>query len=411
MNMYVCIVLRLTYTLHETCTHTYYMRHYRDADVSDTEDTDEDRGWGGLGMFEYSKRGLPHSLCHAAELVETYGHHGAACTCVGEAGHKHTIKNASRFARTYGDRNQSQEGMLSWVQRELLWSAVFEMNNSITPASPTVSESAEDHTPTHKLREPLDLTDGWSHTLTVGTRPPLLWASTFLSKRVLITRVELVTLLRTKLEMNETWENITLLAKLRWECFGCAMVGGNGGFRKVVGISGVSPQRRDFVRLNGSEHGTALSAQVIMFVRVSGLAGAGVRVPETLRVPANSTCNENELTLALVRWLSPNPRALLRDDRMLPLCPPPFGINHALWTFAKTRRQRGYLSDNLFARQLHLFPGKDLPTKRQNAASLKYAMYDLIRIETIDTFMNCTRDENENYFVDNIMETITLPFL
>ena len=217
MNMYVYIVLHLAYTLYEYCmyvyvtsTYTYYMRHYRDESDSDTESTDEERGWGGFGMFEYGKRGLPHCLCHALELVETYGHHAAACTCVGEAGHKHTIKSASRFARTYGDRNKSQEGMLSWVQRELLWSAVLEIHNSITPASETVSEGGEDDTPTHKLREPLDLTAGWSNTLTAGRRPPRRWASTFLSKRVLITREELVTLLRTKLEMDATWENITL---------------------------------------------------------------------------------------------------------------------------------------------------------------------------------------------------------
>ena len=140
---------------------------------------------------------------------------------------------------------------------------------------------------------------------------------------------------------------------------------------------------------------------------MGGLAGAGVHVPETLRVPANSTCNEEEVTLALVRWLSPDPRALLRDDKKLPMCPPPFGTNHALWTFAKTRRQRGYLSDNLFARQLHLFPGKDMQTKRQNADALKYVMYDLVMVESIDTFMNCTRVDNDN---DIIMETITLPF-
>ena len=88
------------------------MRDYRDVNCSETESTDEERGWGGFGVFEHGRKGLPHALCHARELVETYGHHAAACTCVGETGHKHTIKLASKFARTYGDRNQSQEGML-----------------------------------------------------------------------------------------------------------------------------------------------------------------------------------------------------------------------------------------------------------------------------------------------------------
>jgi len=125
------------------------------------------------------------------------------------------------------------------------------------------------------------------------------------------------------------------------------------------------------------------------------------------RVPANSTCNEDQVTLALVRWLSPHPRALLRDDKMLPVCPPTFGTNHALWTFSRTLRRRGYLTDHLFAEQLHLFPGRDRVTQRINADSFQRAMYDLIMIESFDTIMNCTRVDNDN---DCILETVTLPF-
>ena len=65
------------------------------------------------------------------------------------------------------------------------------------------------------------------------------------------------------------------------------------------------------------------------------------------------------------------------------------------------------MSDHLFVRQLHLFPGSDRQTQRQHARAMKYARYDLIHIETIDVFMNCTRVDNDN---DTIMETITLPF-
>ena len=395
-----------------------YIRHHRDQDESDTESTDDEAGWGGFGMFEYGKKGLPHALCHARELVETYGHHGAACTCVGEAGHKITIKSASRLARTYGDRNQSQESMLEHVHRDLLWSSVFEINAAL-PVNESASEGdgeahlppapAPARTPAHNMREPIfDFDDGWSRGLTAGARPPHRWESTFLSERVLVTRAELVTLLRTKLQMPPTWPNITLLAQLQWEFFGCAVSGdGIGTRRKVVGISSLSPQRRDFVRLRGDEHGTVLSAQVIMFVRVSGLTEAGIQVPLPLRYPANDSCNDDQVSLTLVRWLSPHPRALLRDDKMLPVCPPPFGTNHALWTFSKTCRRRGYLTDHLFAEQLHLFPGRDRDTQRINAGSFQRAMYDLIMIESFDTIMNCTRVDNDN---DCILETVTLPF-
>ena len=141
-----------------------------------------------------------------------------------------------------------------------------------------------------------------------------------------------------------------------------------------------------------------------MFVKVSGLSEAGIDVPEQMRTSANNSCNEKSVILALIRWLTPHPLTLSRDDALRPLCPPPFDINHALWTFAKTNRQRGYFTDHLFTRQLDMFPGSDREVRRLNADTHKNARYDLIPLETMDTFMNCTVDG------DDILETITLPF-
>ena len=141
-----------------------------------------------------------------------------------------------------------------------------------------------------------------------------------------------------------------------------------------------------------------------MFVRVRGLARADVAVPEYLTNPRNNTCNDRSVTLALIRWLTPHRSAVSRDEQQRPLCPAPFDINHALWTFAKTERQRPYLSDRLFAEQLHLFPGSDRRARRLNAMSHQYARYDLIQLESIDMYMNCTIDNGD------IFETVTLPF-
>ena len=144
-----------------------------------------------------------------------------------------------------------------------------------------------------------------------------------------------------------------------------------------------------------------------MFVRVSGLAAAGIEVPRSLRVPTNHTCDTNSVTLALVRCLSPHPHAVSRDEQLRPLCPPPFDINHALWTFTKTRQRRGYFSDNLFTRQIDLFPGSDRRSRRQFANTLTHARYDFIQLETIETFMNCTYIDGDT---NHILETVTLPF-
>jgi hypothetical protein len=145
-----------------------------------------------------------------------------------------------------------------------------------------------------------------------------------------------------------------------------------------------------------------------MFVKVTGLVEAGIVVPMSLLEPVNNTCLRDSVTLALVRWLAPHPDALLRDEKLRPVCPPPFGTNHALWTFARNPHQRRYFDDNLFARQIDMFPGSDRQTRRQNAMGLKYAYYDFVTLESIDTFMNCTHIDNDN---NNILETITLPFV
>ena len=231
-------------------------------------------------MFEYSLKGLPHALMHAPDLVKLYGHHGACCTCVGEAGHKLNIKHAAKFARTYGDRNQSQSGMLQYVQRQQLWTAVTnvnttEMQDDFVPMPTSAEDSGgtqqliETESMLHKLREPLPhLTAGWSSIRTDNGRPPRMWGATFLSKRLLITRNELITLLRTKLELEDSWSNIVLLAtRLHWACYGCVLFSDNDGKgRKVVGISNAMKKRRDFVRLRGIEDNTALGAQVRMYM-------------------------------------------------------------------------------------------------------------------------------------------------
>ena len=142
-----------------------------------------------------------------------------------------------------------------------------------------------------------------------------------------------------------------------------------------------------------------------MFVRVSGFGhGSGIHVPRTLRNPRSNT---HTLVLCLIRWLSPHPNAILRDEMKRPICPAPLDINHALWTFTKLPRPRSALSDLDEVRQLDLFPGSDDPSRRDNAKRLSYAMYDLVQLESIEHFMNCTLIDGSP---DVVLETVTLPF-
>jgi len=153
-----------------------------------------------------------------------------------------------------------------------------------------------------------------------------------------------------------------------------------------------------------------------MFVEVSGFLDTDIVLPEYLHydasLPGNidspfSDSGVNRIRLALVRWLSPHPDAVLRDSELRPVCPPPFDINHALWRFSQTRRRRNSFNGRNITRQLSLFPGNDTRQQREYANRLSHAWYDLIDVNTIDKYMNCTCIDNDS---ELILETITLPF-
>ena len=158
-----------------------------------------------------------------------------------------------------------------------------------------------------------------------------------------------------------------------------------------------------------------------MFVKVSGFSDTdNITVPEYLRsnanIPENSDSENSDslsdsgvdcIRLALVRWLSPHPHAVLRDSELRPVCPPPFDVNHALWRFSQIRRRRNSFQGRNITRQLNLFPGKDVRERREHANRLSHAWYDLVDVTTIDKYMNCTCIDNDS---ELILQTVTLPF-
>ena len=173
---------------------------------------------------------------------------------------------------------------------------------------------------------------------------------------------------------------------------------GDRTYRKFVGVSG---SRGDFVRLQGDEMGTVLAAQVIMFVRLTGFGEiSGISIPLHLRNPRK---NSSSLDLALVRWLSPHPTALLRDDNLRPVCPPPFDINHALWKFSKRNTRRWTRTTRI----QHLFPAPTVEERSLMMETHQYAMYDFVQPQSIDVYMNCTPVGHDP---DTFLETITIPF-
>ena len=105
--------------------------------------------------------------------------------------------------------------------------------------------------------------------------------------------------------------------------------------------------------------------------------------------------------------MSAHPNATLRDSTKSPICPPPFDINHALWRFSQTPRQRVTFSGREIARQIGMFHGNTVADKRANMRRLSRAYYDFVKVQSIDKIMNCTCIDNDT---ELILETITLPF-
>jgi len=383
-------------------------RHASETDT--TVSTDEDCTWGGIGKYEYSGRSLPHALTHARELVERGGHHGAFCTSVAESSHKHNIKLASLYARAFENHNTTQEHMLVWVLRQLLWDAVqniHEIEQGDVPASLSQGSEGSAEQASHKVTGPLNYTNGWTDDVVFdrrGRTTPRNWLSAFLSRKVLVTRQELISLLLLKLAMDYNVRNVERIVQgLKIRCYGTiTMESACGTRRKIVGINHAG--RRDFMRLRGDFDDTTLSVQVIMFLQIDGFSDEDIKLPIRLRNPRQ---NNTSVVLALVRWLSPHPNSDTRDFERRPVAPSPFDINHSIWQFTKIPHRRPVFATPELSRQLHLFSGSNENERLAHSEMLCKAHYDLVVVESFDYFMNCTYiDDDQN----TILETNTLPF-
>ena len=251
------------------CIHTlfcvYTRFRFRDANESDTDSTDDGRTWGGLGAFEYARKGLPHALVHARELVETGGHHGAYCSSLSEMAHKRSIKLAAKLSKTCGSFNVTHENMLEWELRQRNYDAILDrfMTPERRPRRPLSDDEDDEGKSPHTPVSPLHYTTHWPDP--TGLELSNRWVKTFISKQVLITRGEFLLGLRHKLEMDEhEWSLMRLYQTLQFRCFGSLLtVTADGAKRKITGVGkGLSRNRRDFVKLRGNESGTSYAAQV-----------------------------------------------------------------------------------------------------------------------------------------------------
>jgi len=332
---------------------------------------------------------LPHALIHTPEQLMRGGHFGAFCTFAAETAHKRLIKRAAQFSRVYASINHSQQSMFRWVTQQNVWESVLAYGKSLTP----VRQRKKRKQSFLSFLNPLHYAQGWSTLVVRQNRLPATWEKAFLSAKVRLTHLELMRILCSKLGVQDSYQTHVLLAtQLKWEFFGTLVINSHSLDRKFVGVH---KDRRDFVRCKSpadSKRNTCLSTQILVFVKISGFQTL-FTLPPSLRNPID---NLSSVTFALVRWLSPHPNAVLRDDKKRPMCVSPFDYNHALWTFTKTIRAD--LTDSIVEKHSSCYPSVEA------IISEKTARFDLILPESFNRYMNCT------VLGDQILETITLPF-
>ena len=240
-----------------------------------------------------------------------------------------------------------------------------------------------------------------------------------------MTQGEVLHLLCKTLGIEQTPENrARLLTQLQWRCFGSMIEKDDTMRRKFVGICRESPKRRDFVRMKtprlraGRIVDTCWSAQILMFLHISGFNNDGIGLPKQFRSTTQHGSDssgddsdgdgDGDVILALIRWLTPHPDALLRDSERRPICPPPLDINHALWTYATETRQ--LVNRRILSKNIMYFPGQDTEERKHNAELERRAMFDLVQPQSFEHFINCTRINTTTPTEVSLLETITIPF-
>lgn len=385
--------------------------HRCTSETEDTVSTDDDLSWGGCGKYEYSTKALPHAILHYPEMIQRAGHHGAYCASAPEMGHIKFNKQASTFTRIESSQNLSEENMLDWNLRQQVYSAVQQLNNETGDDSKTESPHVASDPTTRRLQSESTPSAEDESEFTLSTRlsidewesqlgVPTSWKNKFVGRTVRLTRNELLHLLGNKLRITGSERRETIfddevllqMRQLRWEFFGVLTTPS----RKFV-ASHPTTTRRDFVRLEDdvSTRGTSLAAQLIMFIHLSGFSSDGT--------PA--VHDDDSVTYALVRWLTAHPRALVRDDALRPLCPPPLDINHALWKFAE--EDRSLLTPRIVNQNITSYPGNTMSESLAHMRSEQRAWFGLVEIDCIREILNCTSVDND---LNTILQTITLPF-
>ena len=391
---------------------------------TDTDDTEDDRKIGGLGILSHSRIALTHQ--HWIMQLLCAGGFNVTCTEGSEASHKTNMRLAS--VRVQHRRpDVTQRNMHEFLKKQLLFEDVQFLHDSTRPQR----SCKNSRPPRVHPAIALPLTSRGSR-LSMGNNELQLVSSQkrFLHRRVRLATVELMDLFCDKLKAPKTQDTYNVFNSLCWS-FGQRLVmpkgtsfwaTDDGYFNSVNTARGA---RHDVLVLKGTESVTvdsggeqhnALCCLAECFIVISNLHGKELRSRFSL-LPIKdeiSPDRNGSITYILARWLSPHNTAVMRDPQCRPICPGPLWFNHCLWSYAVSKRPRKMMVDSRgkpstsFTQAGEIF-GKDTTTRTSIWQSEKNAYYALIAPSSVVTTANISREYKESSmeFSEVWLQTIT----
>ena len=386
---------------------------------TDTASTDDEFRVGGLHYYSHGTLNLVHQ--HWALQVQNAGGFQVHNTEAAEGNHKDCMSLPVKRVR-HSDYNRTYLAMQKYLQNHLLFSTLEQMR------PPKKSSCRRNVKPGVKL--PLRSLIGNVVTeVTMGTDLKSVHKQTsFLHDEVRVARAEVLDLLCSKLTIPPTQSSYDKLERLQWS-FGQKMIVPCGTTYWATETQysfytdHSSRRRHDNFVVHGSEEvvvtladgrrerrKTALCCQAVCFINLQSIADLQLVLPADIQ----QSIVDDGLDLILIRWFSPHPTATERNSQDLPLCPGPFSINHCLWRYARSRRDRPILYKDgrptrYFNEQSFIF-GKTRAQQLKCLASERRAHYDLILPCDIKKPAHmCPEFDTETHLhTDTWMQTITL---
>ena len=370
------------------------LRGYKHIDT----ETDSDGDGGtlpklrGLGLIEFSPKGIPHGSLHFPEQVQWAGHMFMFDTCAPEAAHKYNIKAPMDRVRKLDD-TETASSMIDWTLRSRTWGKVITSvrRELVPPKDKRTTKSldclhvsvypAKIHRPTNDV-QPL---------LHENTFSPLeKGEDNLLSPDVRVSYSELGTLI----SRSQGWPIVHVMKRLKVRLYCSARVLRRDGSTRTFWSTDtrypyLRGQRRDMVHISLRKSRLAV-AQLVAFVEMNDLP---------------STERDQTARAVLIRWMgvSTLSRNHQRDALNRPVCEYPLSSNHCLYEWSDIGEDRYCFRDiRRNANKISMWDHFPQTQRARAIESERRAYYDIIQYASIVDHTNISVDPSTGHMLQTI---------